>query len=131
MFSTYAHYMLLADATPAYYTLRMPPHMIYSVLRFRLGTLCLPVRTSRTRQVGTTVARFVWVPCMQRICNKCSSGVIGDEQHMIFECTHLHDLRQQFHSLFTTPMTMKEFFVQSDQHAIVRFIHQALFLMTS
>lgn len=131
MFSTYAHYMLLADSTPAYYTIRLPPHMIYNVLRFRLGTHHLPIRTGRMRQVGTSGLRLAPVSRMERTCNKCNSGIVGDEQHMVFECTYLHELRQQFQNLFSTHMPMKEFFAQSDQHAVVRFIHQALFHMTT
>jgi len=134
MYSTYAHYMLLPDSTPAYYTLRLPPHIIYSVLRFRLGTHHLPIRTGRTgrtRQVGTNVVHPAQVSRMQRVCNKCRSGIVGDEQHMVFECAHLQELRHQFQHLFTPHMTMKEFFAQADRHAVVRFIHHALLLMTS
>jgi exonuclease III len=130
MFSTYAHYMLLAETTPAYYTLHLPPHMIHSVLRFRLGTHQLPIRTGRMRKVDTNGTRLAPVPRMQRICPKCTSGIVGDEWHMIFECSHLHDLRAQYSKLFTPHMTMKEFFSQSDQHAIVRFVYHALYQMT-
>ena len=38
-----------------------------------------------------------------RVCLACNSSAIGDEKHMIFECTALSPVRQQHARLFTTP----------------------------
>ena len=121
----YANSMMLPDegARP-YYSLDMPPHILYSVLKFRLGTHHLPVRLLRhTRVHGQPIPRG------QRICNKCNSGIVGDEQHLVFECLHLADLRAHYHDLFRPNMTMREFFGQTRQFAVARFIHNAMYIM--
>jgi len=131
LLSTYAHYMLLDDHVRPYYTLRLPPHLLYSVLRFRLGLHNLPVCKDRTRPAHASSSRRVRVARAQRICRKCTSGIIGDEQHMVFECVALHALREQFGALFVPNMSMRQFFAQENQHGVARFIHLALHEMTS
>ena len=45
-----------------------------------------------------------------RVCLACSNGAVGDEKHMIFECTTLACLRQQHTDLFTPrTVTMRSF----------------------
>ena len=45
----------------------------------------------------------------------CNSGAVGDEKHMIFECTAVAPLRQQLADLFTPRIvTMRSFFAQQN-----------------
>ena len=55
---------------------------------WQLGCHGLPIATGRLAGAGH-------VDRANRICLACNSGVIGDEMHMIFECTALAPLRQQ------------------------------------
>ena len=50
----------------------------------------------------------------------CHSGDVGDEKHMIFECTALAPLRQQHADLFTPRTdTMRSFFAQQNQLGVL------------
>jgi hypothetical protein len=73
MHSTYAHYMLLPDTAPSCYTLRLQPHMIYSDLRFCLGTHHLPNRSMVCGQVGQAgrgrLAQMLYTLHMFLVCN--------------------------------------------------------------
>ena len=55
-------------------------------LQFRLGYHGLPIATGRLAGAGH-------VDRANRVCLACNSGAIGDEKHMIFECTALAPLR--------------------------------------
>ena len=66
------------------------PSHLTSLLRFRLGAHDLPV----------AVGRFSRVPRSQRLCQLCSSGTIGDEFHMVFECPFYTRVRGRFPQLF-------------------------------
>ena len=63
-------------------------------LQFRLGCHGLPIATGRLAGAGH-------VGRADRVCLACNSGGVGDEKHMIFECTALAPLRQQHADLFT------------------------------
>ena len=63
-------------------------------LQFRLGCHGLPIATGPLAGAGR-------VGRANRVCLACNSGGVGDEQHMIFECTALAPLRQQHADLFT------------------------------
>ena len=62
-------------------------------LQFRLGCHGLPIATGRLAGAGH-------VDRANRVCLACNSGAIGDEKHMIFECTALAPLRQKHADLF-------------------------------
>ena len=57
-------------------------------LQFRLGCHGLPIATGRLAGAGH-------VDRANRGFLACNSGAIGDEKHMVFECTALAPLRQQ------------------------------------
>ena len=63
---------------------------VASLLRFRLSAHDLPV----------AVGRFSRVPRLQRLCQHCMSGTIGDEFHMVFECPFYNPVRGRFTQLF-------------------------------
>ena len=58
-----------------------------------------------------------------QVCLACNSGAVGDEMHMLFECTALAPLRQQHADLFT-PRTdsVRSFFAQQDHLAVLNYI---------
>ena len=77
-------------------------------LQFRLGCHGLPFATGRLAGAGH-------VDRANRVCLACNSGAIGDEKHLIFECTALAPLRQQHANRFTPRTdTMHSFFAQQD-----------------
>ena len=63
-------------------------------LQFRLACHGLPIATGRLAGAG----HVGWA-------NSCNGGAVGDEKHMIFECTALAPLRQQ-HADLVTPRTV-------------------------
>ena len=84
-----------------------PPHVqhtaginaahVASLLRFRLGAHDLPVATGRWVVDPSTRQR---VARQNRSCQHCSSGSVGDEFHMVFECDFYAPVRSQFAGLF-------------------------------
>ena len=64
------------------------------------------------------------------VCLSCNSGVIGDEKHMVFECTALSPLRQQ-HAGLCTPRTgtMRSFFAQQDHVGVLNYVTDCLNFM--
>ena len=58
------------------------------LLQFRLGCHGLPIATGRLAGTGH-------VDRANSVCLACSSGAVGDEAHVIFECTALAPSRQQ------------------------------------
>jgi hypothetical protein len=66
-------------------------HLI-SLIRLRTGSHNLEVQ--RLRQVHPRVPRAL------RTCPLCNSGSVQDEHHMLFDCPHLTQARQQYDTLF-------------------------------
>ena len=62
------------------------------ILRFRMGSHLLPIEQGRHLRLPRH--RRV---C--RLCRLCHSGALGDERHMLLECTALADLRDHFSPL--------------------------------
>ena len=88
-------------------------------LGFRLGSHMLPVALG---------CRF-GVPCRERVCQHCNQGVVEDELHLVWECSHLQPLRLQFgHPFGPTVTSMQAFFRQ--EFDVVNFVLQALSLLT-
>ena len=88
-------------------------------LQFRLGCHGLPIATGRFVGAGHVLLHRLYLGFLldraDRVCLACSSGAIGDEKHMIFECTALAPLRQQHADLFTPRTdTMRSCFAQQD-----------------
>ena len=54
------------------------------------------------------------------MCLACDSGAVGDEMHLIFECTALASLRCWYASLFTgSTDTKRSFFAQPDHMGVL------------
>ncbi|DBB06534.1 TPA: hypothetical protein ACH3X1_012079 [Trebouxia sp. C0004] len=61
-------------------------------LQFRLGCHSLPIAAG-------CFDGAAHVPRAHRVCQACNSGVVGDEMHLVFECTALTSLRSRYASL--------------------------------
>ncbi|DBA76095.1 TPA: hypothetical protein ACH3X1_009839 [Trebouxia sp. C0004] len=89
-------------------------------LQFRLGCHSLPVAAGR-------LAGAAHVARAHRVCLACNSGAVGDEMHLVFECTALASLRSRYASLFTgTTGTMRSFFAQPDHIGVFRYVVDCL-----
>ena len=78
-------------------TAGIPTTHVAALLRFRLGAHDLPVATGRWTRVqhtGMPLARS------QRLCQHCQAETVGDEYHMVFECSHYAMIRSRFSQLF-------------------------------
>ena len=92
-------------------------------LQFRLGCHGLPIATGRLAGAGH-------VDRANRVCLACNSGAIGDEKHMIFECTALAPLRQKHADLFAPATdTMRSFFAQPDHLRVLNYVIDCLDFM--
>jgi len=91
------------------------------LLRFRMGCHRLP------RDEGSW-ARPV-VPRLERICQLCASGTVGDEKHLIFECPELQCLRGQWPHLFGGPQTMQAFMWQDDLIGVAKYVNACVLQM--
>jgi hypothetical protein len=91
----------------------IPGHHIKSLLRFRLG--CTPLKVHTIHDI----------PRDARTCPICTSGLVDDEQHMLFECHAFDSYRTRFsHSLFhATSVDMNMFLNQNNQRDVAYFIH--------
>ena len=83
----YACESLSHKAIRRYCQLPVSRRRMQRFLRFRLGCHGLPIATGR-------LAGASHVGRADRVCLACNSGGVGDEKHMIFECTALAPLRQ-------------------------------------
>ncbi len=92
------------------------------LLRFRMGCHRLP------RDEGSWARPEV--PRLDRVCQLCGAGTLGDERHLVFECPDLLCFREQWSHLFEGPQTMQAFMWQDDLIGIVRFINACLHKMT-
>ena len=43
------------------------------------------------------------MPGQDKICTVCQQSVFGDEEHLLFDCSALQDLRYRNESLFQAP----------------------------
>ena len=94
-------------------------------LQFRLGCHGLPIATGRLAGAGH-------VGRANRVCLACNSGCVGDEKHLIFECTStaLAPLRQQHADLFTPrTVTMRSFFAQQNHLRVLIYVIDCLNFM--
>ena len=65
-----------------------------------------------------------------RVCLACNSGGVGDEKHMMFECTALAPLRLQHADLFTPRTgTMRSFFAQQNHLGVLNYVIDCLDFM--
>ncbi|DBA73557.1 TPA: hypothetical protein ACH3X2_009800 [Trebouxia sp. C0005] len=91
-------------------------------LHFRLGCHGLPIAAGR-------IAGAAHIARANRVCLACNSGAVGDERHLIFECTALASLRL-YASLFTgSTDTMRSFFAQPDHMGVFHYVVDCLDFM--
>ena len=84
-----------------------------ALVRFRVGSHDLPVE--RGRHAG--------LPRCARVCERCCTGQVGDEMHVVFECPALEDIRRRYRCLFTRDTcTMRLFMWQADQRKLASFL---------
>jgi len=91
-------------------------------LQFRLGCNChsLPVAAGR-------LAGAAHVDRAHRVCLACNSGAVGDEKHLVLECTALASLRSRYASLFTgSTDAMRSFFAQPDHIGVFHYVADCL-----
>ena len=83
----------------------------------------------RAQRGGFVITVYVnQTTCEKRLA--CNSGAIGDEKHMVFECTALAPLRQQYADLFTPRTeTMRSFFAQQDHLGVLNYVIDCLNFM--
>ena len=48
----------------------------------------------------------------ERTCQRCLSGEVDDEQHMVFECSALDEVREQHVELFAVSADLRSFLEQ-------------------
>ena len=92
-----------------------------TLFRFRMGVHRLP------KDEGS----WSRVPRHERLCLLCNLGSLCDEKHVVFECSALQGLRDEYASLFSDVCTMKQFLWQDDLVSVAKFIHASLDKMFS
>ncbi len=90
-------------------------------LQFRMGCHRLP------RGEGSWARPEV--SRLDRVCQLCGLGTLGDERHLVFECPELLCFRQKWSHLFERPETMQEFMWQDDLIGVAKFINACLHRM--
>jgi hypothetical protein len=99
------------------YEAQIPPKTLRTFIRFRLGCHGLPVETGRHQGV----------PRSSRLCPHCSTGIVGDEHHLIFTCPAVEHVRRRFPQLFQLRYRgVRSFMWQHDLVAVASFIFEAL-----
>lgn len=103
------------------HVLRLPlsARRLQTFLRFRMGCHGLPRDNA------------CWGPQrvsrMHRICLKCTSNQVGDERHLVFECTALQPIRDKYADLFqVAPLTMRQFMWQPDLLRVALFVVECI-----
>ncbi len=104
------------NALPAYLSYGISVNKIRCFAQFRLGSHDLQVQTG----AWTHIPRYL------RSCDFCHSNAVDDEYHVIFECTAVQHIRQQYMHLFRgthiVPGSVQSFMSGNDQLQLVNFI---------
>ena len=99
------------------YRAHIPSSTLRTFIRFRLGCHGLPVEVGR--QEG--------IPRSNRLCSRCSTGLVGDEHHLIFTCPAVEHVRRQFPQLFRIDRRAVLLFMwQRDLVGVATFVALAL-----
>ncbi len=73
------------------------------------------IELTRQELLGTSLQCCLHVARANRVCTHCGSVAVADELHMIFECSAVQAVRQQYAPLFSTDTnTTRSFFAQQD-----------------
>ena len=87
------------------------------VLRFRMGCHSLPIEVGRRTNV----------PRPLRSCQICPSGCVGDERHLLLECSALQGVREQHASLVGGCRdSMRVLLWHKDQMAVFKYVRDCL-----
>ena len=89
-----------------------------SCVAYNEAGLCLP------RDEGSWARPEI--PRLERVCQLCGVGTLGDERHLIFECPELLCFREQWSHLFEGPQTMQAFMRQEDLIGVAKFVTACL-----
>ena len=87
---------------------------------------CQAADLSLTRQTLDLAIRKIFII----VFSTCNAGALGDERHLIFECTALASLRSRYAGLFTSSTdTMRSFFAQPDRMGVFHCVIDCLDFM--
>ena len=99
------------------FRLQLSAGCVQTLLRFRMGCHNLPWDLGRRQGIGR----------LHRVCTLCAGGNPGDEQHVVFECPGLQDIRDKHQGLFGEhAATMLQFMWQDDIRGVAIFIQECL-----
>ena len=104
-----------AGCSSSVLSLSLSARVVRQFLRFRAGCHGLPIDAGRMSSV----------PRQERLCALCAGGV-GDEQHLVFECEALQDLRARFAGLFQGVSTLSQFVWQEPLGQVAVFVDKCL-----
>ena len=100
-------------ACPTYWDVPIGNAKLHRLLRFRMGAHMLPIEQGR----------HVRLPRSRRVCRLCRTGALGDERHMLLECSALAGLRQQYSALMSECSgVMARLVWAEDQPLVSRYI---------
>jgi hypothetical protein len=78
-----------------------------------IGLHDLPIATGRLRGI----------PRHERWCDQCSLHLVGDEQHFVFYCPFLQQVRDRYPDLFHLPIrSLPQFLWQEDIIQVINFV---------
>ena len=101
----------------AIFRLPMSAGCVQTLLRFRMGCHNLPWDLGRRQGI----------PRLHRVCLLCAGENPGDEQHVVFECPGLQDIRDRYQGLFGEhATTVLQFMWQDDIRGVAMFIKECL-----
>jgi len=73
--------------------------------------------------LGVETGRCSGVPHAQRLCQRCNSGEVDDEDHMVFRCPALNAQRLQHAHVFSPWPDSLRTFMARDPTAVAAFVH--------
>ena len=96
---------------------RLPPHAKRVWTAFLAGEANIPANNL----VGIT-------SYSHRICQKCGTGMVADEPHVVFHCTHTQNVRQQYASTLKWPSsgTLERLLHENEVWTCACFIHDIM-----
>jgi len=71
------------------------------------------------------------LPRLERICQLCASGTVGDEKYFIFESSELQCLKRHWPHLFEGPQTMLAFMWQDDLIGVAKYVNACVLRMNT